>query len=58
MTYYDDIMASSGLITKNREYNPYMGEYDAESRYTLEKHEFENGFDYSKGDFVLITMRG
>lgn len=58
MTYKDDILASSGLITKNRDYNPYMGEYDVESRYTLEKHEFENGFNYSNGDFVLVTMRG
>ena len=58
MTYRDDIMASHGLITKNREYNPYTGDVDVESRYTLEKHEFENGFDFSNGDFVLVTMRG
>ena len=58
MTYRDDIMASHGLITKNREYNPYTGDVDAESRYTLEKHEFENGFDFTNGDFVLVTMRG
>lgn len=58
MTYRDDIMASHGLITKNREYNPYTGDVDVESRYTLEKHEFENGFDFTNGDFVLVTMRG
>lgn len=58
MTYRDDIMASRGLITKNREYNPYTGDVDVESRYTLEKHEFENGFDFTNGDFVLVTMRG
>ena len=58
MTYKDDILASQGLITKNREYNPYAGEVDAESRYTLEKHEFENGFDFINGDFVFVTMRG
>lgn len=58
MTYRDDILASSGLITKNKNYNPYTGDYDAESRYTLEKHEFENGFDYTNGDFILVTMRG
>ena len=40
MTYRDDIMASHGLITKNREYNPYTGDVDVESRYTLEKHAF------------------
>ena len=53
MTYRDDIMASHGLITKNREYNPYTGDVDVESRYTLEKHEFENGFDFTNGDFAL-----
>lgn len=58
MTYRDDILASQGLITKNREYNPYTGEVDTESRYTLSKHEFENGFNYNDGDFVLVTMRG
>lgn len=58
MTYKDDILASHGLITKNREYNPYTGDIDVESRYTLEKHEFENGFDYTNGDFVLVAMRG
>lgn len=58
MTYRDDIMTSHGLITKNREYNPYTGDVDVESRYTLEKHEFENGFDFTNGDFVLVTMRG
>ena len=58
MTYRDDIMASHGLITKNREYNPYTGDVDVESRYRLEKHEFENGFDFTNGDFVLVTMRG
>ena len=58
MTYRDDIMASHGLITKNRDYNPYTGDVDAESRYTLENHEFENGFDFTNGDFVLVTMRG
>lgn len=58
MTYRDDIMASHGLITKNREYNPYTGDVDVESRYTLEKHEFENGFDFTNGDFVLVTIRG
>lgn len=58
MTYKTDILASKGVITKNRNYNPYAGEYDAESRYTLEKHTFENVFDYTTGDFVMVAMRG
>lgn len=58
MTYREDILASHGLIMKNREYNPYTGDIDTESRYTLEKHEFENGFDFTNGDFVFVTMRG
>jgi len=58
MTYRDDILASHGLIMKNKEYNPYTGDVDVESRYTLEKHEFEHGFDFTNGDFVFVTMRG
>lgn len=58
MSYREDILASHGVITKNREYNPYTGDYDVESRYTLEKHEFENGFNFNDGDFVMVTMRG
>lgn len=57
-TYKDDILASSGLITKNQLYNPYTGEMDVEARYTLTKHEFSNGFDFTNGDFVLIAIRG
>ncbi len=58
MSYRKDILASQGVITKNREYNPYTGDYDVESRYHLEKHEFENGFDFNNGDFVIVAMRG
>lgn len=58
MTYREDILSSKGMITKSREYNPYTGDYDVESRYTLEKHEFENGFNFNDGDFVMVTMRG
>ena len=58
MTYREDILESSGLITRNREYNPYSGDYEVESRYSLEKHEFEKGFNFTDGDFVLVTMRG
>ena len=58
MTYKDDILESSGLIRKNSKYNPYAGDYEVESRYDLTKHEFQNGFDFSNGDFILVTMRG
>lgn len=58
MSYREDILESHGVITKNREYNPYTGDYEVESRYTLEKHEFENGFNFNDGDFVMVTMRG
>lgn len=57
-TYKADILASYGLITKNQDYNPYTGDPDVETRYTLSKHEFENGFNFTTGDFVLVTMRG
>lgn len=58
MSYIDDIKASKGMITKNRDYNPYAGDFEAESRYTLQKYEFPNGFDSKDGDFVFVTMRG
>lgn len=58
MSYREDILESQGMITKNRDFNPYTGDYDVESRYTLEKHEFENGFNFNDGDFVMVTMRG
>lgn len=58
MSYRADIKASSGLITKQKLYNPYSGEHNIESRYTLQKLEFENVFNYDKGDYILVTMRG
>lgn len=58
MSYREDILESQGMITKNRDFNPYTCDYDVESRYTLEKHEFENGFNFNDGDFVMVTMRG
>lgn len=58
MSYREDILESQGMITKNRDFNPYTSDYDVESRYTLEKHEFENGFNFNDGDFVMVTMRG
>lgn len=58
MSYREDILESHGVITKNRAYNPYTGDYEVESRYELKKHEFENGFDFTNGDFVMVAMRG
>lgn len=58
MSYREDILESHGIITKSRNYNPYTGDHDVESRYNLEKHEFENGFDFNNGDFVIVAMRG
>lgn len=57
MTYADDIRAATGLITKQREYNPYYGDYDVESRTLLQKYELQDVFD-KNGDFVLVALRG
>lgn len=57
MTYSEDIKASKGLITKQKNYNPYYGEFDVESKTMLQKYEFENVFD-DKGEFVLVALRG
>lgn len=57
MTYKDDIRASSGLILKQRDYNPYFGDYDAEGRIDLETKEFTDPFDH-QGQFVIVAMRG
>lgn len=57
MSYADDIKASSGLITKQRVYNPYFGEYDVDSRTMLRKFEFEDNFNKT-GEFVLVALRG
>lgn len=58
MSYKEDILASSGVITKSNNFNPYTGDYNVESRYTLTKHDFENNFDFNGGDFVMVVMRG
>lgn len=57
MTYKDDIRASSGLILKQRNYNPYYGEYDTEGRTDLETKEFKDPFKHD-GEFVIVAMRG
>ncbi len=57
MSYIDDIRASSGLITKQREYNPYFGEYDVESKTIKQRYDFRDVFDKT-GEFVLVALRG
>lgn len=57
MTYKEDIRASSGLILKQRVYNPYYGEFDTESRTDIETQEFTDPFDH-QGQFVIVAMRG
>ncbi len=57
MTYIEDIRASSGLIMKQREYNPYFGEYDIDARMTLQKYVFEDKFNKT-GEFILVALRG
>ena len=57
MTYSDDIKASSGLIRKQRDYNPYYGDIEAENRVTTDKYTFTNPFN-KEGNFVIVTMKG
>lgn len=57
MTYADDIKASSGLITKQRDYNPYYGDYNVEERTQATRIDFNDVFDY-EGEFVLVALRG
>lgn len=57
MTYKDDIRASSGLILKQRDYNPYYGDYDTEGRSDLDTLEFKDPFSHD-GEFVIVAMRG
>lgn len=57
MSYADDIKASSGLITKQRDYNPYYGEYETEGRTDLETKKFKDPFNHD-GEFVIVAMRG
>lgn len=58
MSFKDDIRASSGLIMKQRQYNPYYGEYDVESRVDVDRYDFpQNVFNYD-GEFVIVAMKG
>ena len=57
MSYADDIKASSGLITKQRDYNPYYGEYDVQDKPELTRLEFQDKFNHN-GEFVLVALRG
>ena len=57
MSYINDIKASKGLITKQRNYNPYYGDNDTDSRVDIEKLELTNVFN-KEGEFVLVALRG
>lgn len=57
MSYVDDIKASSGLITRQRDYNPYYGKYDVEARTTLQTIPFNDVFNKT-GVYVLTALRG
>lgn len=57
MTYKEDIKASSGLIRKQRDYNPYYGDIEAENRKTIDKYNLENPFN-TDGNFILVSMKG
>lgn len=56
-TYADDIRASSGLITKQADYNPYYGDYNVEAKTQQVRHDFQNAFT-SQGEYILIALRG
>lgn len=56
-TYADDIKASMAVISKQKNYNPYFGNYEVESRTEQTKYVFNNPFN-SKGEYVMIAMRG
>lgn len=57
MSFIDDIKASSGLITRQRDYNPYYGKYETEPRTDVTKYEFNDVFD-KIGVYVLTALRG
>lgn len=56
-TYADDIKASMAVISKQRNYNPYFGSYEIESRTEQTKYVFNNPFN-ANGEYVMIAMRG
>lgn len=57
MSFSDDIKASSGLITKQRDYNPYYGEYDVQDKPEVTRLTFEDRFNHT-GEFVLVALKG
>ena len=57
MSFITDIKASSGLITKQKNYNPYYVDDETECRTDITKHEFENKLNYDTDKFVLVTLR-
>lgn len=57
MTYSADIKASSGLITKQREYNPYYGDFSIEATYQERRYNFENLFT-ENSEIILVALRG
>ena len=57
MTYAADIRASSGLITKQRNYNPYYGDFSIEATFQERKYNCENLFT-ENSEIVLVALRG
>lgn len=57
MSYVDDIKASSGLITRQRNYNPYYGKYEVEARTELKTIPFNDVFNKT-GVYVLTALKG
>jgi len=56
-TYEVDIKASKGLITKQRAYNPYYGDYAVAYEFTEKRYNFDNVFT-DNGEFILVALRG
>lgn len=56
-TYEADILASKGLITKQRAYNPYYGDFAVDDTFEEKRYNFDNVFT-ENGDFILVALRG
>ena len=56
-TYEADILASRGLITKQRVYNPYYGDFAVDDTFEEKRYNFDNVFT-ENGDFILVALRG
>ena len=57
MSYITDIKASKGLIVKQRDYNPYYGDYEVEARADTEQLNFEDKFNHT-GEYIVVALRG